>query len=291
VPSGVTGSIASGHIWKGWNREQFNKQHPFPVAVVTFWISTALFALQMGLTAYAQLQIPQVAATFAHLGFPRPFPHRTRVGQASRISRTAHPHGPRAAQGVGLRRLRHHTRLRTYRALRYRRWHREMDLGGGDCRFLGPVLLLLSSAPGRCRYPTATTLTLVVERVFPHPPEKLWRALTESSLLAQWMMKNDFEPMVGHRFQFRADPTSNWNYAVDCKVLVVDPPLRLSYIWSPSVLDGPQMVVLLTLTPIDGGTHLRMEQSGIPNEQGKTWADYSWQTYLGGLEKVLASLQ
>jgi len=52
----------------------------------------------------------------------------------------------------------------------------------------------------------AETRTLVVERVFPHPPEKLWRALTESTLLAQWMMNNDFEPVVGRKFQFRADP-------------------------------------------------------------------------------------
>jgi len=139
-------------------------------------------------------------------------------------------------------------------------------------------------------HPTATTLTLVIERVFPHPPEKLWRALTESSLLAQWMMKNNFEPVVGHRFQFHSDPTSDWKYVLNCKVLVVDPPLRLSYTWSPSA-DGPEMVVLLTLTPADGGTRLRMEQSGIPDEQGKNWTDYSWQNFLGGMEKVLAGLQ
>jgi uncharacterized protein YndB with AHSA1/START domain len=49
-----------------------------------------------------------------------------------------------------------------------------------------------------------STRTLVVERIFPHPPEKLWRALTESPLLAQWMMNNDFQPVPGRRFQFRA---------------------------------------------------------------------------------------
>lgn len=139
-------------------------------------------------------------------------------------------------------------------------------------------------------HPTATTLTLVIERVFPHSPEKLWRALTEGSLLAQWMMKNNFEPVVGHRFQFHSDPTSEWKYVLDCKVLVVDPPLRLSYTWSPSV-DGPEMIVLLTLTPADGGTRLRMEQSGIPDERGKTRADYSWEKFLGDLDKVLAGLQ
>jgi uncharacterized protein YndB with AHSA1/START domain len=82
------------------------------------------------------------------------------------------------------------------------------------------------------------------------------------------MMKNDFDPVVGHRFQFRSDPTSSWNFVLDCKVLVVDPPSRLSYIWSPSALesDGPQMVVLLTFAQANGGTRLRMEQSGIPDD-------------------------
>jgi uncharacterized protein YndB with AHSA1/START domain len=64
--------------------------------------------------------------------------------------------------------------------------------------------------------------SLVVERVFAHPPEKLWRALTERPLLAQWMMNNDFEPVVGHKFQFRAEPMPNWNGIVDCEVLVID---------------------------------------------------------------------
>ena len=55
----------------------------------------------------------------------------------------------------------------------------------------------------------ATPGTLVVERVFPHPPAKLWRALTESPLLAQWMMSNDFAPVVGRKFQFRNEPKPN----------------------------------------------------------------------------------
>jgi len=54
--------------------------------------------------------------------------------------------------------------------------------------------------------------SLVVERVFPHPPEKLWRALTESPLLAQWMMNNDFEPVVGRKFQFRAEAGNLFNH-------------------------------------------------------------------------------
>ena len=60
--------------------------------------------------------------------------------------------------------------------------------------------------------PVECPRSLVVERVFPHPPEKLWRALTEGPLLAQWMMNNDFEPVVGRKFQFRAEAQNVFNH-------------------------------------------------------------------------------
>lgn len=136
--------------------------------------------------------------------------------------------------------------------------------------------------------------SLVIERVFAHPPEKLWRALTESTLLAQWMMNNDFEPVAGHKFQFRADPMPNWNGIVDCEVLVVDPLRRLSYNWGVGdATAGLQWVVLLTLTPTEGGTHLRMEQSGFTPEQKGAYqgANYGWQKFIGNLERVIAEIQ
>jgi len=132
--------------------------------------------------------------------------------------------------------------------------------------------------------------TLVVERVFPHPPEKLWRALTEGELLAQWMMKNDFEPVVGRRFQFLADPAPKWNGVVDCEVLIVEPFQRLSYNWGVGGSEsGMQWVVLWTLTPAEGGTHLRMEQSGFRPEQKGNYqgAKYGWHKFFGNLERVL----
>ena len=95
---------------------------------------------------------------------------------------------------------------------------------------------------------TTATRTVVIERVFPHPPEKLWRALTENSLVAQWMLKNDFEPVVGRRFQFRSEPMQQWDGVIDCEVLVVDPLKRLSYSWGALGLDS---VVLFTLTPAE----------------------------------------
>ena len=137
-----------------------------------------------------------------------------------------------------------------------------------------------------------STRSLIVERVFPHPPEKLWRALTESRVLAQWMMNNDFEPEPGRRFQFRADPMPNWNGIVDCEVLVVAPQRRLSYNWG--VGSGElQWLVEWTLTPVDGGTHLRMEQSGFGPDQQQAYqgANYGWQKFFGQLEKVLGGVE
>ena len=138
--------------------------------------------------------------------------------------------------------------------------------------------------------PAEDTRTIVVERVFPHPPEKLWRALTESTLLAQWMMTNDFEPTVGRRFQFRTEPKPNWNGVVECEVLVVDPLRSLSYNWGVGA--DLQWVVFWTLTPAEGGTHVRMEQSGfgpkqLANYQG---ARYGWQKFFDGLERALGEM-
>ena len=136
--------------------------------------------------------------------------------------------------------------------------------------------------------------SLVMERVFPHSQQKLWRALTESPLLAQWMMNNDFEPVPGRRFQFRADPAPNWNGIVDCEVLAVEPMQRLSYNWGVGGGEsGLQWVVEWTLTPADGGTHVRMEQSGFgPNQQqAYGGAKWGWQRFLGNLENVLGGVQ
>jgi uncharacterized protein YndB with AHSA1/START domain len=138
--------------------------------------------------------------------------------------------------------------------------------------------------------PAETPSTLVIERVFPHPPEKLWRALTESPLIAQWLMNNDFAPAVGHKFQFRSNPVPNWDGIIDCEVLVVEPIKTLSYTWGTL---GMGTVVLFVLTPAEDGTHLRMEQSGFgPDRQANyNGARYGWQKFLGGLEQVVAGLE
>ena len=131
--------------------------------------------------------------------------------------------------------------------------------------------------------------SLVVERVFAHGPEKLWRALTESTLLAQWMMENNFVAEPGRRFEFRAKPAPNWNGLVECEVREVEPMRRLTYLWGVGGANGMLWVVEWTLTAVDGGTHVRMEQSGFNAEQKAAYqgARYGWNQFFSGLERVL----
>ena len=137
---------------------------------------------------------------------------------------------------------------------------------------------------------SATTCSLVIERELPHPPEKVWCALTQGPLIAQWLMTNDFQPVVGHRFQFRAAPVQNWNGVIDSEVLLVEPHTRLSYGWTSM---GLETVVTWTLTPTAAGTLLRMEQSGFPSEEGRNYkgAKYGWTNFIGKLEHVVGGLQ
>ena len=130
---------------------------------------------------------------------------------------------------------------------------------------------------------TATeTRSVVVEREIPFPPEKIWRALTQPHLIQEWLMKNDFKPIVDHRFNFSA----GWG-AVECQVLAIEPNKTLSYTWAAH---GLESVVTWTLTPTSTGTHLRMEQSGFRPDQKQAYggAKHGWQKFFANLEEVLA---
>jgi uncharacterized protein YndB with AHSA1/START domain len=126
------------------------------------------------------------------------------------------------------------------------------------------------------------TRSVVVEREISHPPEKIWRALTQPHLIEEWLMKNDFKPVVDHRFNLRGD----WG-AADCQVLAAEPNRTLSYTWAAY---GLESVVTWTLTPTSTGTRLRMEQSGFRPDQEQAYqgAKYGWQQFFGNLEQVLA---
>ena len=138
--------------------------------------------------------------------------------------------------------------------------------------------------------PSTETRSVVVEREFAFPPEKLWRALTQPHLIEEWLMKNDFKPAVDHRFNLRAD----WG-AVDCQVLTVEPNRTLSYTWNVTRDDDPgglKSVVTWTLTPTKGGTLVRMEQSGFRPEDERFYqgASYGWQKMIASLDWVAAGL-
>ena len=126
------------------------------------------------------------------------------------------------------------------------------------------------------------TLSIVVEREIPHPPEKIWRALTQPHLIEEWLMKSDFTPVVGHRFDFRAD----WG-SVGCQVRIVEPSKTLSYTWAAH---GLESIVTWTLTPKGTGTNLRMEQVGFRPDQQQAYqgAKGGWPRFFANLEQVLA---
>jgi uncharacterized protein YndB with AHSA1/START domain len=129
------------------------------------------------------------------------------------------------------------------------------------------------------------TLTVVVEREFAFPPEKVWRALTEPHLIEQWLMKSDFKPLANHRFSFHRD----WG-AIDCEVLAIEPSKTLSYAWGAL---GLASIVTWTLTPTSAGTRLRMQQTGFRADQRQAYhgARAGWPRFFTALGQLLARLE
>jgi uncharacterized protein YndB with AHSA1/START domain len=143
----------------------------------------------------------------------------------------------------------------------------------------------------------AAMRSIIVERVMPHPPEKIWRALTQAPLIEQWLMTNDFEPRLGACFTFRAKPMGDWNGIVHCEVTAFDPPRRLAYSWkggsavNANYGSGLDSVVEWVLAPEPGGTRVRMEHSGFGprNEFAFEAMSAGWPRGLERLEQVSAA--
>ncbi len=143
--------------------------------------------------------------------------------------------------------------------------------------------------------PKSDTRAIVVEEFMPHSPELVWKALTQRNYLDRWLMKNDFKPVVGHRFTFQAQPMGDWNGVVECQVLECDAPHKLSYSWvggssknavHGSVLDS---VLTVTLTPVEGGTRFKLVHDGFrspQNDAGFTAMSSGW----GGIVKRIDAL-
>jgi uncharacterized protein YndB with AHSA1/START domain len=141
----------------------------------------------------------------------------------------------------------------------------------------------------------AETRSIVVDRFMAQPLEKVWRALTESALMAEWLMQNDFQPVVGHTFNFRSTPMAGWNGVADCEVLAVDPPRLLAWRQCASGEQAPgglKSVVTWTLTPAPGGVQVRMEHAGFEpkDEAGYRAMSGGWPHVVEALERVAGGL-
>lgn len=106
------------------------------------------------------------------------------------------------------------------------------------------------------------------EYFYHHPPRDVWELLTKSEFISQWLMPNDFKPVVGHKFQFKtkAMPQLNSDGVFHCEVLEIVPLRRLSYSWKGGPGDGSinfDTVVTWTLKEKDNGTELQIVHSGF----------------------------
>jgi uncharacterized protein YndB with AHSA1/START domain len=142
--------------------------------------------------------------------------------------------------------------------------------------------------------PTAQgTRSLVFERQLPHPREKVWRALTQSWLMEEWLMPNDFVAEVGHRFTVRAQPLPGWSGVTHCEVTLVEEPSQLAYRWGNGTesVNGLITHITWTLREHGGGTLLRMEQAGFRPNDGISFERMGglWPRILGRLEQVVHS--
>ncbi|MHA6484208.1 SRPBCC family protein [Paenibacillus sp. strain BS8-2] len=131
------------------------------------------------------------------------------------------------------------------------------------------------------------TLALTLDFQYNTTIDKVWSALTNSETLAKWVLPNDFIPVVGHQFQFHAEPNPYWDGIINGEVLVVEAPSRLSYTWA--VGDEKHTVVWTLQVLEDGKVNLQLQQTGFSNVHGLEGARHGWSNWCGELEKLLAN--
>lgn len=100
--------------------------------------------------------------------------------------------------------------------------------------------------------------TVHLEVFYPHPPHRVWQVLTDRRALTAWMMENDFEPKLGHKFQFYSHPLPGLQTTIQCEVVELEEPTRLVYTWQEAPTAEPSLVIW-TLTAVAGGTQLRLK--------------------------------
>ena len=137
------------------------------------------------------------------------------------------------------------------------------------------------------------TQDIVVDEVFPHAPETIWKALTSGELMGRWIMPpTGFEPVKGNRFTFKTKPAGAWDGTIQCEVLEVVPNQRFAYAWrgghEENVGYGSRLdtVVTWTLSPVAGGTRVSMVHSGFVLPRNDT----AFQNMSDGWKKVVPRL-
>jgi uncharacterized protein YndB with AHSA1/START domain len=112
------------------------------------------------------------------------------------------------------------------------------------------------------------TRTIQLEFDYAHPPAAVWEAITDPKRLGEWLMPNDFAPVVGHRFRFTMPPKPGFDGIIYCEVKEIDPPRRLVYTWSGK-WGSEDTIVTWTLEPTAaGGTRLTLTHAGFRGVKG-----------------------
>ena len=121
---------------------------------------------------------------------------------------------------------------------------------------------------------------------YPHPPERVWKALIDRRALNVWMMPNNFEPCIGHKFQFKSNSLPGLETTIHCEVIELDEPKRLAYTWQDSKISEPSLVIW-TLTPVEEGTQLELRHrqasyvtAAISNHNSNKTSDFSTGMFL-----------
>jgi uncharacterized protein YndB with AHSA1/START domain len=132
---------------------------------------------------------------------------------------------------------------------------------------------------------------VTLEVIYPYPPDRVWRALTDCRVLALWLLPNSFEPRVGHRFQFVRPVPGSAGEVIECEVIDLQPPFRLAYTWRGPADPAPS-VVTWTLQPVAGGTRLRLAHTraneATAAHEGNA-AARAWEHRLASLRRALRS--
>jgi uncharacterized protein YndB with AHSA1/START domain len=133
---------------------------------------------------------------------------------------------------------------------------------------------------------------LNIEVFYPYPPQRVWQVITNRRALAAWLMENDFEPRVGHKFRFQqsqfeqginspANDSSilpGLNESIDCEVIELDEPKRLAYTWRDKLMHQPS-IVTWTLDAVDGGTRLQLKHQVLQHQSVETFRGKTGKTF------------